>query len=61
MCDSPNRDCIHITSDVAWIKALYSALVLDPNTSDCFFDDHETKLGPKKSAKPATNFLSSPS
>lgn len=33
--------------------------MLDPNTSDCFFDDHETKLGPKKSAKPATNFLSS--
>ena len=46
-------------SAVALANALYSASVLDLDTVACFFAHQEIKLGPKKTAKPPVERLSS--
>lgn len=52
-------DLTHIISAVALAKALYSASVLDRDTVACFFAHQEIKFGPKKTAKPPVDLLSS--
>jgi hypothetical protein len=39
--------------------ALYSALVLDLDTIFCFLAHHDIKFGPRKTANPPVDFLSS--
>ena len=46
-------------SAVAFANALYSASVLDRETVACFLALHEIKLGPKNTAKPPVDRLSS--
>jgi hypothetical protein len=57
--NSSKSDCIHIISAVAFATALYSAFVLDLETVACFFAHHEIRFGPKKTAKPPVDLLSS--
>ena len=51
--------CTHMISVIAFANALYSASVLDRETVACFLAHHEIKLGPKKTAKPPVERLSS--
>ena len=46
-------------SVVALARALYSASVLDNDTVACFFAHHDIKLGPKNTANPSVERLSS--
>jgi hypothetical protein len=59
MHNSRRTDCIHITSAVTSVIALYSASVLDRDIVFCFFAHQDIKFGPKKTAKPPVDFLSS--
>ena len=52
-------DWTQIISAVAFAKALYSASVLDLDTVACFFAHHDIKFGPKNTAKPPVDRLSS--
>jgi hypothetical protein len=56
---SLSNDCNHIISAVALAAALYSAFVLDLDTVAYFLAQQETKLGPKKTANPPVERLSS--
>jgi hypothetical protein len=56
---SPRRDSIQITSAVAFAKDLYSASVLDLDTVAYFLALQEIRLGPKYTAKPPIDLLSS--
>ena len=59
MPSSPKRDYIHIISAVAFATALYSASVLDLETVACFLALQDIRLGPKYTAKPPVDLLSS--
>jgi hypothetical protein len=48
-----------MSSAVALTMDLYSASLLDLETVDCFFADHEIKLEPKKITKPPVDLRSS--
>jgi len=50
---------IHITSAVAFAKALYSDSVLDLDIVACFLACHDTRLFPIKTANPPVDLLSS--
>jgi hypothetical protein len=50
-----------MTSAVALAMALYSASVLERDTIFCFLANQEIRLGPKNTAKPHVDFLSSAS
>ena len=52
-------DCTHMISAVAFANALYSASVLDLETVACFLALQDIKLGPKNTAKPPVERLSS--
>ena len=52
-------DCTHMVSAVAFANALYSASVLDLETVACFLALQDIKLGPKNTAKPPVERLSS--
>jgi hypothetical protein len=52
-------DCRKIISAVALATDLYSASVLDLETVACFFALQEIKFGPKYTAKPPVDLLSS--
>jgi hypothetical protein len=49
----------HISSAVVLATALYSASVLDRDTVACFLALQEIRFGPKNTAKPPVDFLSS--
>lgn len=48
MWSSASKKWIKVTSDAAWDNALQLASVLDLETTTCFLEDHETKLGQGK-------------
>jgi hypothetical protein len=45
--NSCNKDCTHINSTVALAMSLYSASVLDLDTSGCFLAHQDTRLSPR--------------
>lgn len=55
----PRRDCTQIISAVASVNALYSTYVLDLDIVACFLALHEIRLGPRNTANPPADLLSS--
>jgi hypothetical protein len=52
-------ECTHITSVVAFARALYSASVLERETVDYFLELHKTRLAPRYMANPPVDQRSS--
>lgn len=59
MWSSNNKVWIQTTSTVTWARLRYSASVLDRATTVCFLAHQETRLGPRNTAAPEVDLLSS--
>jgi hypothetical protein len=57
--NSSSKVCNHITSYVAFAKALYSTSVLDLDTFVCMRALQDIRFAPKNTAYPLVDFLSS--
>jgi hypothetical protein len=54
-----SRDWSHISLAAVVARVRYSDLVLDQATVRCLREDHEMRLGPRKTQNPPVDFLSS--
>jgi hypothetical protein len=54
-----SRDWSHISSAAVVARVRYSDSVLDRATVRCLREEHEMRLGPRKTQNPLVDFLSS--